>query len=317
MKMKKRIIKTGIILIVIVAVVAAREVWQLRDRHPGYEINLIIKAPEHPARLKAGFAAEKITPVVEDTWEDVNHDAKYKPKDGDTYNDNNGNGKFDAWWIAGFGNKRAANGVHDDVWSRTMVIDDGQTRIALVALDAIGFRIDDVIDARERIPEEAGIDYTLICSTHDHESFDLLGIWGGSILKSGVNKEYLEVVKNRIVTSVTEAVQHLRPVHLRIARNLTDAEELMMDTRLPIVMEPGLRMIQAVDAETGSTLGVLVAWANHAETLWSDNLYITSDFPHYVREYIENGVYNGDSLVKRSITMSERSLPTNSTINSI
>lgn len=296
--MKNRIKKTGIILIVIVAVVTAREAWQLRDRHPGYEINLNIKAPDHPARLKAGFAAEKITPVVVDTWEDVNHDAKYKPKDGDKYHDNNGNGKFDAWWIAGFGNKRAANGVHDDVWSRTMVLDDGQTRIALVALDAIGFRSDDVIDVRERIPKEAGIDYTIICSTHDHESFDLLGIWGKSILKSGVNKEHLEVVKNRIVTSITEAVQRLRPVHLRIAGNLTDAAELMMDTRDPIVMEPGLRMIQAVDAETGSTLGVLVAWANHAETLWSDNLYITSDYPHYVREYIEKGVYNGDSLVK-------------------
>ncbi len=71
-----------------------------------------------------------------------------------------------------------------------------------------------------------------------------------------------------------------------------------MDTRDPMVMDPGLRLIQAIDAETDSTLGTLVAWANHPETLWSDNLYISSDFPHYVRECIEKGVYDGDTLVQ-------------------
>ena len=41
-----------------------------------------------------------------------------------------------------------------------MVIDDGRTRIAIIALDAIGFFHDDVVDVRKRIPESAGIDYT-------------------------------------------------------------------------------------------------------------------------------------------------------------
>jgi len=83
-----------------------------------------------------------------------------------------------------------------------------------------------------------------------------------------------------------------------MAQDLTGAEELLMDTRDPQVMDAGLRLIQALDAETNATLGTLVAWGNHPETLWSDNLYISSDFPHYLREGIENGVYDGDSLVQ-------------------
>jgi len=63
-------------------------------------------------------------------------------------------------------------------------------------------------------------------------------------------------------------------------------------------MDAGLRLIQAIDTETDATLGTLVSWGNHPETLWSDNLYISSDFPHYVREYIEKGVYDGDDLVQ-------------------
>jgi hypothetical protein len=56
-------------------------------------------------------------------------------------------------------------------------------------------------------------------------------------------------------------------------------------------------MIQFLDRENGQTLGTLVNHGNHPETLWSGNLQITSDFPHYVREGIEKGVYHKDSLV--------------------
>ncbi|MEZ4900310.1 MAG: hypothetical protein R2822_00315 [Spirosomataceae bacterium] len=33
--------------------------------------------------------------------------------------------------------------------------------------------------------------------------------------------------------------------------------------------------------------------------MWSDNTLITSDFPHYVREGIEKGVYDGQTLMKK------------------
>ena len=55
--------------------------------------------------------------------------------------------------------------------------------------------------------------------------------------------------------------------------------------------------MQLIDAKNNKTLGSLVNWANHPETLWSQNLLISSDFPHYIRESMENGVHYGDSLM--------------------
>ena len=73
----------------------------LRNRHPGYSVDLSIQnSPEND--LMVGFAAIPITPDIPDQWDDVNGDAQYNPGDGDTYTDGNGNGKFDAVWIAGF-----------------------------------------------------------------------------------------------------------------------------------------------------------------------------------------------------------------------
>jgi hypothetical protein len=60
-------------------------------------------------------------------------------------------------------------------------------------------------------------------------------------------------------------------------------------------------MIQVLEKQSGKTLGTLVTWGDHPETLWSDNLLLTSDFPHYVREGIEKGVFSKDSLVKAGV----------------
>ncbi len=299
--MKKWLLRIGSVIIGIVILLCIWVMSNLKDRHSGYEIDLALKTSVQSGPLKVGFSAMPITPEIIDTWNDANGDAEYNRKDGDTYNDNNKNGKFDAFWIAGFSQARAANGIHDDVWARAVVFDDGINRVALVSLDAIGFRHDDVVDIRKMIPDDAGIDYAIISSTHTHESNDLIGIWGQSPFKSGVNKKHMQYVKKQAVNAINEAVSKLRPAKLSFAQDLTGAEDLLMDTRKPIVTDSGLRMIQAIDSETNASLGVLVAWANHPETLWSDNLLISSDFPHYVREYIENGVYDGDSLVMPGI----------------
>jgi hypothetical protein len=267
-----------------------------RDRHPGYSVDLNIKN-ESPGDIMVGFAAVKITPQIHDRWVDANNDAKYVPKDGDTFEDLNGNGKFDPIWIAGFSNKRAANGVHDDLWARTVVFDDGKTRISLTSIDAIGFMHDEVVDVREFINPESGITYSVVSSTHTHEAPDLLGLWGESYLKSGVNPEYMDYLKRQTALSIDQAASRLQKASLKFAINENDALSVVMDTRKPYIYDPGLRMIQAVSLESGETLGTLVAWADHPETLWSKNLDITSDFPHFIREGMEKGVYMGDSLI--------------------
>jgi len=285
-KVMKRFLKVTIkvfVVIILATLLVAR--YQVRDRHPGYKLELKITG-NNPGQIYAGFAAVSITPDIVDTWNDLDGNARYEPRKGDTFNDNNANGKFDAYWLAGFQNRRAANGVHDSIWARTIVLDDGTTRIALVSLDAIGFFHDQVVEVRKRLPKELRIDYCMIASTHVHETPDLMGIWGPSELKSGVNKEYLEMVINQTVKSVELAINDLEPVSLHFSMNKDDAMPLVTDTRKPIVHDPGIYIIQA-KRENGSTKGTLVSWANHPETLWNKNLLITSDFPHFFRKGIE------------------------------
>jgi hypothetical protein len=291
---------SGIISTILIISFSLFSCRNIHDRNPGYELNLKV-VPSGSGTLHAGFSAIPITPEVPDTWIDNDANAKYEPRKGDSYTDGNGNGKFDAVWIAGFSNKRAANGIHDQLWARTMVIDDGNTRFSLTAIDAIGLFHDELIDIRKRISNNAGITYSIVTSTHDHEAPDLMGLWGPKFYKSGVDAGYLEFVKNQIVSSIEDAAENLEPARIKFAQDLAGLSSLVTDTRAPFVMDDGLRIIQVLKMDSDTSIGTLIAWGCHPETLWDKNLMITSDFPHYVREGIEKGIYSNDNLIKTGI----------------
>jgi len=81
--MKKWLLRIGGSIIGIVLLLSLWILWNLRDRHPGYEVDLNINGAYTPGAIKVGFAAFPITPEIVDTWTDVNGDAKYRPKDGE------------------------------------------------------------------------------------------------------------------------------------------------------------------------------------------------------------------------------------------
>jgi hypothetical protein len=257
---------TGLILMLALIILSIFVYSNLKDRNPGYLVDLEIK-PTESGIIKAGFSSLPITPEIPEQWHDANKDSQYDPKDGDTFIDRNGNGVFDAVWMAGFHNKRAASGIHDDLWARTIVLDDGNTRLALTVIDAIGLFHDDIIDVRNKINPGAGITYSIVSSTHTHEAPDLMGLWGTGFFKSGIDTEYLAYVKNQIVRSIETAASDLHPVNIRFAQDLTSLSTLVTDTRKPMILDDGLRLMQIVKMETQETLGTLVAWANHPETL--------------------------------------------------
>jgi len=296
-----RFLKWFAFLLILLLVILSLFVFSnLKDRNPDYKVDIKIK-PEPESIFRAGFSALPITPDVPDHWQDLNNDAQYVPDDGDSFIDRNGNGIFDAVWMAGFDNKRAANGVHDDLWARTMVIEDGNSRISLTVIDAIGLFHDEFIDIRKNINPDAGISYSIVSSTHTHEAPDLMGLWGPGFLKSGINEAYLAFVKGQIIKSIETAYENLQPARIKLAQDHESLKDLVTDTRKPMVFDNQLTVMQVLKLNSDETIGTLVGWANHPETLWSDNLLITSDFPHYVREGIEKGIYVNDSLIIKGL----------------
>jgi len=173
--------------------------------------------------------------------------------------------------------------------------------LGVCVIDAVGFGADDIIDIRKQVAKNTDIDYLIVASTHSHQTPDLIGMWGETDFSNGVNPVYLQWVKDQCLNSIVEAESRLTPAAYRYVEDLTVAEKLVSDSRKPEVLDPGLRIMQFVDLESGSTMGSILGWANHPETLWSKNTLVSSDFPHYMRQSVEKGIYDGDSLFVEGI----------------
>ena len=207
-------------------------------------------------------------------------------------------GVFRGAWLAGFSNGRPANAVHDDIWARTVALRQGETTVAIVALDVVGFFFDDVEEIRALVVDAGvDVDHVIISSTHNHEAPDALGQWGPQVGQRGVDDAWMADLKLQVVESVETAVANLVPAEL-LAATVDVSEEvpekgtrnLINDTRDPRIVDEtmGVAWLRAV--EDGATIASVISFGNHPEALADDNLEITSDFAHYIRDGMENGV---------------------------
>ncbi|MFO0681107.1 MAG: hypothetical protein U0234_03600 [Sandaracinus sp.] len=268
-------------------------------------------APGGDMHLFAGAARIEITPDPTDyeTFTDVNGNSEYDPANGDTFVDRNGNGVFDGVWMAGFGNARAATSVNDPQWVRTLVLRYGNTTIAWVAIDCVGYFIDEIDLIRAAIPASAGVDLVNVSATHVHEAQDTVGMWGRELLVSGYDDAYMQRIRDAAVQSVMDAVAGLEEANLSYGgvflrdvdtvgdgSGVDDVLRYVGDNRDPFVMDDQIRLMRlvAVDGEgttTGSdTIATLINYAGHPEYAGSRNTALSSDFPNWLRLAVEEGV---------------------------
>lgn len=262
--------------------------------------------------LSVGAAAVPITPTCFESWEDLDGDAEQDDEDafldcgcdrlcdGDPGypgpDEGEGDGEFQAVYLAGFHNPRPATGVQDELWARTIVFDQGSTRVALVSVDLVGYFRPDVEAARALVAAaDLDVDYVLIASTHGHEGPDTMGLWGPTATTSGVDPDYVSWVNQQIALSVTEAVADLRQVgSMKVGEvdvgsyHEQGVYNIITDLRDPIVIDEVMGGAAFWD-ESGETIATLAHFGDHPESVADENTLITSDFPHALRQTMESG----------------------------
>jgi hypothetical protein len=300
-------------------------------------ILLIVLPPPPEARspralrvtLKVGVAALPITPfganpdwdgtvtesgVWGERFSDTNHNGRWdagEPFTDDPDNtalDASSKGKYDGIYLAGFGDNRMATGKHDDLWARAIVLEQGATKVAIVAIDLIGYygkanyyglgEIQKLVDPR------AGVTDILITSTHNHEAPDTIGAWGTTRLSDGKYPKYLRFVDRQIAKAVNQAAQSTRLAIMKLGQATPETSPSLagMQTRThgrpPAFYDEEMRVMQFFDARRATldrVIATVINWNTHPESMESQNTVLTSDFPHAVREAVEKQ-YGGTAI---------------------
>lgn len=260
-RLRRWLVRIAVTVVALVALAGGWVMWNLRDLSPGSDFELEVRpgAASTPA-LRVGFGRRTINPDLS------------RPV-----------------WLAGFAHGRAATSLHDDLYAVASVIDDGEHRVGIVALDAIGFFHDQVLAVRRAVGAAARLDYVVVASTHNHSTPDLMGIWGPSDFRSGLDPAYRRQVVAAAAAALQDAVGALTPAAVSFIEIPLEPAGLVADSRDPQVFDATLRVMHFT-APRGETIGTIVNWANHPETPWAKNTEMTADFPGYLRDALANGI---------------------------
>jgi hypothetical protein len=182
-------------------------------------------------------------------------------------------------WLTGFAARPyPSNGQHDPILARAVLLDDGNTRIAIVACDLIGIDAKTVASLRLRIAERSGGNIPagniLFSCTHTHAapaSMRFRGVLGF------VNEAWWAAAQEKIVALVAGLHASLAPAQFAFATTTVDGLSFnRQDQSHPI--DKTLSCI-AIDALDNMPIATLINYAVHPVTLSYGNLKLSGDVP--------------------------------------
>jgi hypothetical protein len=188
-------------------------------------------------------------------------------------------------FLAGFGQNRLAESLHDDLYVRTLALSDGENTIVLCALDLIGFFQNDVKDVIWRVKTKHPTTNLVLAATHTHHGPDTMGLWGPDDKTRGVDPLYMGQLKEKIHQVISKSLNFESEV-AAIKTGSVHVPGVAKNARNPEIIDDELTVIQFLSA-TGQPSLTLMDFPCHPEVLWEQNPHITSDYPGELRRVVE------------------------------
>lgn len=208
--------------------------------------------------------------------------AEFLPEDYDPETDTFEN----TYYIAGYNNGAAVNGVLDPQCVRAACISDGDTVIVVAAVDCVGLSGQSISNIRRRIEpvvEKYGVDAVHIASTHTHAGIDTLGLWG-PVAVDGKDDAFMEVLYDAAAVAIEEACASVKPGRLYFGSAYSGT--LQYDSRMPNVFDKNIYRLRFEPADGSEGLQI-ISYDAHPEALRSENRKVSADFPYYMGSKIK------------------------------
>lgn len=187
-------------------------------------------------------------------------------------------------------------GVHDPVFTRALVLDDGERRVVLVSLEVTA--VPQASELVKAVAQAAGVPEAnvLIAASHTH-SVPLVFFHGGA--PNPVQVKEIDRIRLSVIDATREATSHLQPATVAFSRgegwvNVNNGEAAGLKKSFD-PSGPSDRSLDVVRLQTpkGETLALLVNYASHGEVMFrsvtKDGGYeVTGDLPGETARLLED-----------------------------
>lgn len=203
---------------------------------------------------------------------------------------------------------RRAEGAHDPLLAKTIVLSDGDEAMAVCACDVTMLREIDVQRIRRqvgtRLPQLGG-PRLMLAATHTHSSPETTYLFSNT-----PDDPWIQEMDARIAKAIVAAHETLRPVHLKVARAHAELAHNRRvrrpDGRMGMAFEydpeittgphdNDVPVLQFVDSSERS-VAVVYNFAAHALTIGPGTFTYTADFPGVANGVIEGSLPGATAL---------------------
>jgi hypothetical protein len=198
--------------------------------------------------------------------------------------------------MGGYGGRTEGfRGIHDDIYVRAIVLDDGTTQAALVTWELL-FVPDSVwSELSQRIASEAGIrpEHLLLSAVHNHGA-PTSG--GGSGAVGANTAAYMKTVGDATVQAVRRAKERLQPARFGIGTATADVNinrrELFPGRGLWLGFNeagPSDKTVTVLrfDDRDGKPIALWINYPVHAVVMGPDNYQVTGDLAGATSRFVE------------------------------
>jgi neutral ceramidase len=198
---------------------------------------------------------------------------------------------------------RKSVGVHDRIYHRIVIMDDGSKQFFLVSSDICEFSPSQYDRVANQLKEQFGISPVNFwwTATHTHSAPELgppglESIFLGERYQHEFDHKYQALVEQTITEGIREGLKKLVPARLGIGWGFSQANinrrAIDVDGKASLGLNPDGPVdrrigIIRIDHEDGTPLVVISNYPIHGTVLSGANLEISADVPGVVSEYVE------------------------------
>jgi len=186
----------------------------------------------------------------------------------------------------GIGQPQPVKGKRGEIDARAIVLRRGNTTVAIVSVDLLGFPMVLGDRVRKQVPEIVA-ENILIAASHTHSAPDCYALPDGKGGHTG-DLEYIDLVCNRTAEAIQTALRNMQPAWLKVATDEAKGK-IAYNYYAPDLYDRRMSVLQAI-AHDGKPLATLVNYAIHPEVLGPDAGLISPDVIGPMRDDIESRI---------------------------